>query len=159
MIIAAMQRPAPPTTAKPWLNRLLTTLLAALAAGSAVYWGLTWPTPPGTTRAAISTDSVATVDPDKLARLLGAGQSPIVTEAAAPAVTSNLKLVGIIAVGAGGSAGSALISVAGAPAKPYRVGQTVADDLVLRAVKPRQAELSSKEAGAARVSLELPTPK
>ena len=154
-----MPRPPLPTAASPWLNRLLTTLLAALVAASAVYWVLTWPTPTSTPRPTIGNDEAPAIDPDKIAHLLGAGKEPIETETATPSVSSNFKLVGVIAQGGAGSHGSALIAVAGGPAKPYRVGQVVGDDLVLQTVKPRRAELGPKDGNRASVTLELPAPK
>jgi general secretion pathway protein C len=72
---------------------------------------------------------------------------------------SRFKLLGVIAqssAGAQGTYGSALIAVDGTPAKPYRVGQLVADDLTLQSVQARSAALGTKGQSQAAVTLDLP---
>jgi len=153
MIIPAMQRLPFPSGTNPWLIRLLTFLLAGLAAGSALYWVLKWPTSGPAVRDMTVAPAAAVVDTDKLAQLLGASQGPAVASEAADVGEANFKLVGVIAQG---SQGSALIAVDGKPPKPFRVGSEVGNGLVLRAVSSRTAQLASAMNTPASVTLELP---
>jgi len=89
-----------------------------------------------------------------LAATLGARADVAAPAVAAPAVDSRLRLLGVVAGRQG--QGAALISVDGQPPKPHRVGATVVDGLVLRALGPRHAEL---DGSAGRVRLELPAAK
>ena len=134
-------------------------LLAALAAASAVYWGLKWPgSKVDGPIAALAMLEAAPADPLALARALGGGNA---TVAAAPAMgapvvntSSRLALVGVVANGK--SRGAALISIDGKPARPYRVGSSVDDGLVLQSVEPRRALLAAQLDGPASLTLELP---
>jgi general secretion pathway protein C len=89
-------------------------------------------------------------DPAAIARLLGATPA-----AAAPVATlsSRFQLLGVVAEGDGG--GAALIAVDGKPAKPYRVGAPVDENLVLQSVAPRRAVIGAGK-GPPAVTLELP---
>jgi general secretion pathway protein C len=150
-----LRHPEPPP-ANPWLIRLLTLLLAALAAASATYWALKWPgREPSLTSAPPLTDTPP-IDPEAVARLLGARPGPASTESRAVVAQNNLKLLGVIAQGGAGSRGSALIAIEGGATKPYRIGQTVQDGLVLHSVKARSAYLAPDLQSAATAKLELP---
>lgn len=142
-------------TYAPWTVRGATFALWALAAGSAVFWGLKLagggraidvPVPPAR--------PVAAVDPAAIARLLGSAPAAMATPAAAPEVSlaSRFQLLGV-AAGVQSGAGAAVISVDGKPARPYRVGATIEDGVVLQSVRGRQAVLAS---GSTQVTLELP---
>ena len=157
MIIAPMHSLPRPSGANPWLIRLLTLLLAALAAGSALYWVLKWPVGGPAVRLELPAAESPPIDSDKIARLLGANQVADQANGPTAAVSqqANFKLLGVIAQGGAGSRGSALIAVEGQPAKPYRVGQVVADGLVLHSVKTRAAYLASDTAAPVAVALEL----
>lgn len=138
----------------PWIVRGATFALWALAAGSAVFWALrlagsersiTVPVTPAR--------QLAAVDPEALARLLGG--APVAGTVAAPPVPSlaaRFQLVGVAAAASSG-AGAAVISVDGKPARPYRVGSTIEEGVVLQSVRGRQAVLAS---GPTQVILELP---
>jgi general secretion pathway protein C len=138
----------------PWIVRGATFALWALAAGSAVFWGLRL----GGSERAISVPlaparQVGAVDPEALARLLGS--APVAGTLAAPApvsLASRFQLVGV-AAGARSGAGAAVISVDGKPARPYRVGSTIEEGVVLQSVRGRQAVLAT---GATQLTLELP---
>jgi general secretion pathway protein C len=141
-----------------WLIRLLTTLLAALAAGSSLFWVLHWPTSLGGNMRPVAVAPDVRIDSDKIAMLLGANSNPA---GAAPvaSVSTQYKLLGVIAQGDAHSQshrGSALIATEGAPAKPYRVGDEVADGLMLQAVKARSVSLGRAGQTQAAVTLELP---
>ena len=134
-----------------WRARLVTFLLAALAAASASYWVLKWPAPTQTTRTTAPEPALPPIDTAKVALLLGANPG-----AAAPTVSaqSKYKLLGVIAEGTRG--GSALIAIGGEPAKPYRVGERLTDNMVLQSVKARSVTLTADSLGSGGVTLEMP---
>ena len=140
-----------------WLPRLAAFALAAVAAASAVYWGLKWP---GQRLDAIAEPVAAqeapAMDPVALARVLGGGlvKSVEQTTSAPAVVASRLTLVGVVATSR--QAGTALISVDGKPARPYRVGARVEDGLVLQSVGPRRASLAASVNGPPSMTIELP---
>ena len=71
----------------------------------------------------------------------------------------HVQLLGVIAEGrasAQGHSGSALMAPTGSPAKPYRVGEEVADGLVLQAVKTRSVVLGRPGQTQGQITLELP---
>jgi len=138
----------------PWLIRVVTFLLAAVAAGSASYWMLKWPTPTSPTRAIAAEPAIPTIDTAKVAQLLGA--STYAPNAPGPAISAQAryKLLGVIAEGARG--GSALIAIDAEPAKPYRVGEHLSDKLVLKSVKARSVTLAGGLQDNDGLTLELP---
>ncbi len=158
-----------------WWPRLAAFGLSALAAGSAVFWVLKWPaSQPATSLQSAASPISQGADRDVIARALGAnaatpGASSSSVARAAPAVvdaSSRMALVGVVANAKNG--GSALISIDGKPARPFRVGAAVDGDWLLQSVAPRRAVLSSlgngaNSSGAAgannSVTLELPTLK
>ncbi len=139
-----------------WRTRSVTFVFAALAAASASYWALKWPTPSPATRTSAAEPTSPPIDTTKVAQLLGA--NPAAASSGAPvasvAVAAKYKLMGVIAQGQ--HSGSALIAIEGQPAKPYRVGEPVGDDLVLQSVKARSATLGASAQGTGSVTLELP---
>ncbi len=159
MIISRMQSLLPPPSTNLWLIRLLTFALAALAAASAAYWALKWPGASTPLRSSISAPQIQPIDSAKIAQLLGARQGAPGDAAPVASAQSNYKLQGVIALGGPGkstASGSALIAVQGAPAKPYRVGDSVAEGLVLQSVKARSVGLGPSLQDAATLTLELP---
>ena len=156
MIIAPMQSLPIPTAANPWLIRLLTLLLAALAAGSALFWVLKWPAAGEAAPPTPISTTAANLDAGKIARLLGAAGAGTNAAPAPVNVQTRLKLLGVMAQGGSGTRGSALIAVDALPAKPYRVGDRVADELVLVSVKARSVSLAASRSGPETVKLELP---
>lgn len=126
---------------------MATFLLAALTAASTVYWSLRWPTPAATLPFTIPSEESVPQDSQALARLLGQVAVGGPTADSAPSVSSRYLLTGVLA--GPGPRGAALISVDGKPAKPYRVGNLVADDLFLQSVSGRRAVLTSGAANAA----------
>lgn len=156
MIIATMLRNPDSTPANLWLIRLLTLLLAAMAAASVTYWALKWQrgNPPPPPLPLVS--EAPPIDSLAIARLLGARSGGTQNDASATTPQKNLKLMGVITQGGAGSRGSALISIEGAMAKPYRVGQPILDDLVLHSVKARTAFLAPDLQSKATITLELP---
>jgi general secretion pathway protein C len=146
--------PSPHAT---WTVRGATFALWALAAGSAVYWGLKvsggtrvldLPAPPAR--------AVALADPIAIAQLLGstpaAAATPVVATPVAT-LASRLQLVGV-AAGAHSGGGAAVIAIDGKPARPYRVGASIDEGLVLQSVHGRRATLV--QADGTTLTLELP---
>lgn len=150
-----MQAPNPAL----WGPRILTFLLCALTAGSATFWILQWPSLPSRTTDAAGLAAVAS-PPDTSAALQGllAGDPAVVAlfgVSAPMASLPPLRLAGVIRVGTKGQ-GSALIQHNGKPAKPYRVGDTVADGLLLQSVSAHTAHLGQTVNSPAALVLELP---
>jgi general secretion pathway protein C len=140
-----------------WLLRLLTFLLAALAAASASFWVLHWPATTHDSLNPVATTPVVTIDSGKVASLLGA--NPAAEKTPTVSTSNAYKLMGVMAeggIGHQGARGSALISVEGALAKPFRVGDEVADGLVLQSVHSRSAVLGRVGQTDGGVTLELP---
>jgi general secretion pathway protein C len=138
-----------------WTVRGATFALWALALASTVAWGLklggsgrTVPVP------AASARPVPAADPAAIARLLGGGAVAAGVSAPVASLASRFQLMGVVAeVHSGG--GAAVIAVDGKPAKPFRVGASVDEGVVLQSVRGRQAVLGAPN-GPALVTLEVP---
>lgn len=137
-----------------WAVAGATFVLWALVAASAVYWGLKFTARSGgVPTIPVAARTASPVDPAAVARLLGASpaaaaQTPVAN------LASRFALVGVVA--SRSHQGAALISVDGKPAKPFRVGSSVDDRLVLQSVESRRAVLAEGTGGPAVVTLELP---
>jgi general secretion pathway protein C len=145
------------STPASWSVRGATFALWLLAAGSAVFWGLKLGSGPATVAPAASgARSVAAVDPQAIARLLGGvPQASTASLPAAPALASRFALVGVVARANSGG-GAAVISVDGKPARPYRVGSAIDEGLVLQSVQGRRAVIGTQADGQPVLTLELP---
>lgn len=138
---------APPSR---WTVQGWTFLLWALAAASAVHWGLKLTAKPAAGVPVANAGRAAIApDPAAVSRLLGA--TPVAA-VPVPTLASRFTLVGVVADRSG--AGAALISVDGKPAKPFRVGVAVEENLVLQSVQGRRAVLGAN--GQPALTLELP---
>ncbi|WP_423456608.1 type II secretion system protein N [Ottowia sp. VDI28] len=122
-----------------------TTLLVwALAAGSALYWGLRASGAQGqAVPPAAGIGQAVTVDTEVVARALGA-KGPASGATAAPDVVSRLALRGVVTHD---GRGAALIAVSDKPAKPFRVGAEVEGGWTLKSVSPRAASDHQRYAG------------
>lgn len=141
-----------------WWPRGASFVLAALAAASASFWVLKISAVDTSTAVPTAAGpGPVVIDAVSVARALGG--SPVATPSVAPPVSlaSRFAMLGVVADLR--SAGAALISVDGRPAKPYRVGEVVEEGLVLQSVKGRSARLGSGVAGASVLTLELPAQK
>lgn len=130
-----------------------------LAAGlSAGYWALlaVGRSPP--TPVAAAPVSLPVADPATVARALGAREAPPATETAqAPApVVTRYTLLGVVS--SPGRQGAALIAVGDEPARPFRVGATVDNGLVLQAVGRGAVRLGATVSGPTTVELSMPPP-
>ena len=138
-----------------WAVRLATLLVWGVAVASCVYWGLRLlPRVPAAAVAA-PIRALPPVDPAAVARLLGA-TAVTQSTAAAPvtSLASRFSLLGVVA--AQSRRGAALIAVDGKPARPFRVGTSIDQGLVLKSVEGRRAVIASSLDGPAVLTLELP---
>jgi general secretion pathway protein C len=150
-----MQRPL-------WI-RFATFLVWLLAAASVVFWALQFVSGPASPlSAAVAAPAAAAMDAQALAKGLGGGAAPVAsnpTEAgAAPSAlqAARFVLTGVVVQKSGASQGVALIAVDGKPPRPYRVGTSLTDGVVLHSVKAGQAMLSTSPDAAPGLTLELP---
>ena len=138
-----------------WFPRSLTFVVWALAAASAVFWGLRWDGKTALTQPVATLAPSATVaDAGAVARLLGSAGVVAATAVNAP---SRLVLAGVVAR-TGSHTGAALIAIDGKPAKSISVGARVEEGLFLRSVQGRQASLAASPDGPVTMTLELPAP-
>ena len=132
----------------------------ALAAGSALFWGMKVfvkapPLPPHTQTAA-----PALAARGDLSRLLGVDAPPSAATASPEAAPdARFQLIGVVSPRSPQAAreGLALIAVDGKPAKAFRVGAVVDGQNILQTVAARGATLGPR-GGAALVALDLPPP-
>lgn len=128
-----------------------TVVVWALALGSALYWGLQLTSPKTTTLAPPQVVAAAPIDPQVVAKALGArAASPIIQASLA----SRFVLQGVVAGGAQG--GAALIAVDGKPARTFAVGSAVDDALVIQSANARSVTLAQASTGATVVTLNMP---
>ncbi|SFD84465.1 general secretion pathway protein C [Paracidovorax konjaci] len=137
----------------PWGVRLGTLALWVLAGASVVYWGLKLAVRPAPLSAPVAAPAPPQPDALALARLLGAG--PAAPSAPAAREPSRYALQGVLAGTASGG-GAALIAVDNQPARPFRLGATVAEGLVVQALGRRQVRLGPSATGETTVTLEVP---
>ena len=138
-----------------WWPRGASFVLAALAAASASFWALKVSAVNTATSApAAATAGPVVIDAASVARALGGGPGASPTAAPSASLASRFAMLGVVADQH--SAGAALISVDGKPAKPYRVGDVIEDGLVLQSVQGRKAALGPAPGAAAVLTLELP---
>lgn len=137
--------------ASPRLVVGVTTLIVwALAAGSALYWGLRASGAQGqAVPPAAGAGQAVTVDTEVVARALGA-KGPASGAVAAPDVVSRLALRGVVTHD---GRGAALIAVSEKPAKPFQVGAEVESGWKLKSVSPRAAVITS---GTREATLHMP---
>jgi general secretion pathway protein C len=142
--------------ASSWTLRLFTLMIWLLVGLCAAYWAFKFVTTK--TVEATTAQSAPTVEVDSKAvgRLLGATDTVAVKAVNTPAST-KFVLFGL-ANSAGGQ-GYALIALDGKPAKPYRVGSLVADNLLLKSISKTGVILAASLKSPDGVTLELPERK
>jgi general secretion pathway protein C len=140
-----------------WGVRVGTLALWAAAGVSVVFWGLRLSAPAGGPTAPVLPPTPVAPDAQALARLLGAAPANPSAAPATPAASlaSRFVLMGVLA-GRTSGGGAALIAVDGKPAKPFRVGATVDNGLLLQALGPRQVRLGASVDGPATLTLDMP---
>lgn len=140
-----------------WSLRLVTFMLAALAAASATFWILKgMASAPLPSPGPVIFTEPHPADPLAVGRLLGGGQAraEVAPQTAVENDASHFKLTGVVAQH--GQDGVALIAIDTQPAKPYRVGARVDDSWVLHSVTPRSAALATSQKAPVSMTLELP---
>jgi len=146
------------------LNKLglaaCTFAIWALAAGSAAYWGLKISARNQSASAVpVGQDSFGAIDSAAVGRMLGAIKLDSTAAVVVP-VASRFVLTGVVAASsATGQRGVALIAIDGKPPRPYRVGSSLEDGVLLQSVEARRATLGAVLGGPAVAVLELPAKK
>jgi general secretion pathway protein C len=141
------------TTLKPWMPRLAAFVMALLLAATVVFWAMHWPMREAGRPLPLPSahEDVPLASATVVAQLLGAGALPVPVALEA---SSRFRLTGVISSGGGG--GVALVSIDGKPPKPYRVGSTLEEGLVLQSVEQRRVALAADAHAPASMHLELP---
>ena len=142
----------------PSFLHLATLLVWALVAYSAVVFVLRWDVDGDVINAPSTVgqgQSQGLPEVDALAVTKALGAAP--AQSASASVASRFVLVGVM--DGGPAQGVALISVDGKPAKPYRVGQSVSENLVVVATGPKKAELGPQVGASSTLVLDLPARK
>lgn len=134
-----------------WSPRVVTALISLLVIGTATYWIQSFSAERSVAPPAPPVETTVLIDSAAVALLLGAKNQPAVVQASH---ASRFVLQGVVASYPAGSA--ALISVDGKPAQTFRVGQSVAENLVLQSVVGRTAVLGAEIWGSSIVALEMP---
>ncbi len=138
------------------IARLSAFVIWALVAAGTVFWGMRLlvradPVPAN----AVVVGETTQVRGD-LSRLLGA--EPVASVALAPQASSRFKLLGVMAAKpspSGMTPGVALISIDGKPARAFKAGAQLEDQLVLKNVSLRTASIGAAEGNTSFV-LEIP---
>lgn len=139
-----------------WTLRLFTLLIWLLVGLCAAYWTFKFATTKAIEATATPAAPTVVVDSKAIGRLLGATDNIAVKAINTPA---NTKFVLFGLAGSTGGQGYALIALDGKPAKPYRVGSLVADDLVLKSISKTGVLLATSLKAPDGVTLELPERK
>lgn len=138
--------------------RIAAFVVWALAAAGAVYWALRLLAAPAGLPPSVETVSMAGALKGDIARLFASpAAAPDATPMAAePALASRFKLIGVVAGQAPDRGeGIALLAVDGKPPRPYRIGASLGDDLVVQQVASRSVALGPA-AGPVSLRLDLP---
>ncbi|WP_280192485.1 type II secretion system protein N [Delftia sp. PS-11] len=140
-----------------WHVRTVTFALWLLTGGVAAFWalhlaggGVAAPVPP-------PAPEPLQVDAQAMARALGAVAPAATAAPVAAPVASRYALLGVLA-GRDSGGGAAIIAVGSAAAKPFRVGSSVDDGVVLQSLSAREARLGPSLNGPASITLKLPQP-
>ena len=138
-----------------WTLRTFTFLVWVAVGLCAAYWAFKFvTTKPVEATAAMVTPAVV-VDSKAIAKLLGATDNIAAKSVSAPTV--KLALFGLATTATG--QGVALIATEDKPAKPYRVGAKVTDDLVLKSISKVDAVLAASITAPESQKLSLPDRK
>ena len=141
------------TSSNSWTLRLF-TLMVWLAVGlCATYWAFKFVTTKHVEATAALPAPTVVVDSKAVGKLLGATDIVAVKVINTPAST-KFVLFGLASTARG--QGVALIALDGKPARPYRVGSLVADDLVLKSISKTGVILAVSLQAPEGVTLELP---
>jgi general secretion pathway protein C len=140
----------------PWSLRLITLLMWMSVGLCAAYWAFKFVTTKPVVAAPVAAPTVV-VDSKAIGKLLGASDIVAVKPVVVPVSTTKYLLFGIASTVRG--TGVALIGIDDKPARPYRLGSKVADDLVLKSLTKTKAVLAASATAPDGVTLELPVRK
>jgi general secretion pathway protein C len=149
-----------------WEVKGATFLIWALVASSAVFWGLKWSKAPAAP-AQVSTPLSSTTSAPALPQLLSLfdSASPSSAEPTPQNASDGLQLMGVVTGQYAASNSSdksshavALIALNGEAAKPYALGQNVAEQWRLVSIERQRVLLQALKPGQPRIALEVPKP-
>jgi general secretion pathway protein C len=137
-----------------WLAALSTLVVWAAAAAVVAYWVLQFAGVSGRASQAPTVSRAMSAEPAlaNVQKALGATSGPAVVATAD--ASARFALSGVVALSSG--QGAALIAVDGQSPKAFKVGQTVAEGLVLQSLGPRQARVGASLNGPALFALDMP---
>ncbi len=134
-----------------WAWWVVTSLALGLLLGAVTYWASLWLAPPvRIAPAGALSDQSGPLNVSLAKNLFG--QVVVANTQVASPVSSNVKVLGIIAAG---PRGSAILSVDGKPGKAFAVGDKVDGEQRLLSVDARQVSLGNAS-GASRQTLAVP---
>lgn len=141
-----------------WTTKICTFFIWLLLGLSLLFWflrGMQTPSSMQLHQSTVINDSVVT-NPESLLKALSAsgvstGSSP---EAESNALSSRIRLMGVLSVSNG--KGAALLSIDEASADPYKIGEEVLDGWKLQAIEARRVILVSTSDSSQTNSIELP---
>lgn len=139
-----------------WTLPLFTLFIWLLAGFCASYWVLKFVTTKPLVATTAQSLPNAAIDTKAIAKLLGAVEGEV--NKPMNVVPSTKFVLSGLAFTTGGR-GVALIALDEKPAKPYRVGSLVADDLVLKSISKNSAVLGSSMKSPDALTLEMPERK
>ena len=139
-----------------WTLRTFTFLVWVAVGACAAYWAFKFVTTKPIEATAAIAAPAAVVDTKAVAKLLGATDNIAAKAINAPS-TIKLALFGLATTASGD--GVALIATEDKPAKPYRVGAQVTDDLVLKSISKVDAILAASTTAPESQKLSLPDRK
>jgi general secretion pathway protein C len=143
-------------SANSWTLRLFTLFIWLLVGLCAAYWAFKFSTTKTVEATTAQSSPSVVVDSKAVGKLLGATDNVAAKAINTPAST-KFVLFGLANSAAG--QGYALIALDGKPAKPYRVGSLVADDLLLKSISKTGVILATSLKSPDGVTLELPERK
>ena len=137
-----------------WLAGFSTLVVWAAAAAVVAYWALQFAgvSGPASQAPTVARSSAAEPTVADVQKALGAASAPTAVTTADS--SGRFVLSGVVALNSG--QGAALIAVDGLAPKAYKVGQSVADGLLLQSLGPRQARLAASVDGPALMTLDMP---
>lgn len=146
----------PSSLASRWAPALTTFSVWTLAAAVVAYWVLQFAGASAPASNAPSVVRLSQAEPalSDVQKALGAVTAAPAEAADVADVSARFVLSGVVASGWG--QGSALIAVDGQPPKAFKVGQTLADGVVLKSLSARQARLAATAQGPVTGTLDMP---
>ncbi len=142
------------TSAPRWLAGLTALVVWMAAAAVVAYWTLQFAGVSGPASLAPMVARPTAAEPAAADVQKALGEAAGATVVAETDAGARFGLSGVVAWHAG--QGAALISVDAQAPKAFKVGQTVAEGLLLQSLTPRQARLAATLQGPTLITLEMP---